>query len=207
MMKRKSAIHITSIVVGVYAGLLGILHGIFELVQGSVQVDAVLIQAIGWPCQPETVWHACLPAMTIFPNLRVSGILAVIAGLFTVIWAIAFLQRKRGGLGLLALSVVMLLTGGGFVPVFSGGIAAAAAGSFAVRLDWFNKWSKQLRFLAAFWPGPLVIMALWFPGSWLLGHFFPQAMLAVSGFSFLILDLGLPVFLVFSSFAYDLTNN
>jgi hypothetical protein len=34
MMKRKSAIHITSVAVGVYAGLLGMLHGIFELLQG-----------------------------------------------------------------------------------------------------------------------------------------------------------------------------
>jgi hypothetical protein len=43
-------------------------------------------------------------------------------------------------------------------------------------------------------------MALWLPGSWLLGHFFGPAMLAASGLLFLVFDAGLPVLAAVSAF-------
>jgi hypothetical protein len=45
----------------------------------------------------------------------------------------------------------------------------------------------------------LVLMALWLPGSWLLGHFFGSAMLAASGLLLLVFDIGLPVLAAVSS--------
>jgi protein-S-isoprenylcysteine O-methyltransferase Ste14 len=95
-------------------------------------------------------------------------------------------QARRacfGGVALLA-----LLVGGGFVPVFIGLVAAVARrpGTLPARLP-------RLAFLAALWPWPLVLMALWLPGSWLLGHFFGPAMLSVGGLLFLVFDIGLPV--------------
>jgi hypothetical protein len=39
-----------------------------------------LINSMGPPCQPETVWHACEPAITILPSFLITGILAVVIG-------------------------------------------------------------------------------------------------------------------------------
>jgi len=55
-------------ILGAYAGLLGVEHGIFETLQGSTAPDGIMINALGAPCEAETVWHACYPALTLVPN-------------------------------------------------------------------------------------------------------------------------------------------
>jgi uncharacterized membrane protein len=91
----KKATRIAAAMLGAYAGLLAVEHGIFEILQGSVRPNALLIHAIGRPCQPEAVWHACFPAMTLVPNFLVSGAFAVMVGLVMLVWATIFVQRKR----------------------------------------------------------------------------------------------------------------
>ncbi|MBN1668214.1 MAG: hypothetical protein JW862_14070, partial [Anaerolineales bacterium] len=59
------ALRITTAFLGLYAGLIAIQHGIFEIMQGSHAPDGLLFNAIGPPCQSEAVWHACFPAMTL----------------------------------------------------------------------------------------------------------------------------------------------
>ncbi|MBN2502253.1 MAG: hypothetical protein JXB38_15830 [Anaerolineales bacterium] len=184
---------------GVYAGLLAIEHGAFEILQGSVRPAALLINAIGPPCQMETAWHACFPALTLIPNFLVSGIVAVIIGLILVTWAAVFIQRKRGGLILIVLSMLALLVGGGFVPVFISIIAGVAATRIHAPLG-----QKRRPLLAALWPWPLVVLAVWAPGAWLLGHFFNQFMLDVGFVFFLCFDFGLPLLIVFSARAHDI---
>lgn len=76
MKSRKSATRVAASALGVYVGLLGALHGYFEILQGDVAPDGLMINAIGPPCQPEEVGHACFPAMTLVPNFLVTGILA-----------------------------------------------------------------------------------------------------------------------------------
>ncbi|UCF96931.1 MAG: hypothetical protein JSV89_17405 [Spirochaetaceae bacterium] len=71
---------------------------------------------MGLPCRPETVWHACEPAMTILPDLLITGILAVAIGAFLIFWSLAFVQRRRGGLVGFLSSILMLLFGGGMFP-------------------------------------------------------------------------------------------
>lgn len=82
---------------GVYAGLLGIEHGIFELLQGNIATNGIMINAMGPDCQPEIAWHACFPGLTVLPNDLVSGILATILDLSVLIWAAGFVYRKHGG--------------------------------------------------------------------------------------------------------------
>ncbi len=183
----KSPLRITIAFLGVYAGLIAIQHGIFEILQGSCVPDGLMFSAIGPPCQPEAVWHACFPAMTLIPNLLVTGVTAVLVGLVIAIWATAFVGRKRGGLVLGMSSLLALLVGGGFVPVFIGLIAAIASRGLGRPPA-----PPRLPLLAALWPWPLVVMALWLPGSWLLGHFFGPAMLSVGGLLFLVFDISLP---------------
>jgi hypothetical protein len=202
----KRATRTAASTLGVYAGLLGVEHGIFETLQGSTTPDGLMINALGAPCEAETVWHACYPALTVVPNFLISGILAILAGLTVLIWAIAFVQRPRGGLILILLSLVMLPVGGGFVPVFVGVVAGVAGTQIGAS---FTRWRAHFpgrfsRFLARLWPWPLAVLVAWVPGSWLLGSLFNQAMLNLSGLLFLLFDLGLPVLTVLSAFARDI---
>jgi hypothetical protein len=193
-MKKKP--RITTAFLGIYAGLIAIQHGIFEILQGSRAPGGLMFNAIGPPCQPEAVWHACFPAMTLIPNLFITGIAAILVGSGMALWAAAFVGRRLGGLVLGVLSVLALLVGGGFVPVFIGMVAAVTASHLSmpdrpVGAGW--------RIVSALWPWLLVVMALWLPGSWLLGHFFGAAMLSVGGLLFFVFDIGLPVLAAVSS--------
>ena len=73
---------------GIAAGIAGIEHGYFEILQGNTKPEGLMIPSMGPPCVPEEVWNACEPAMTIIPNFLITGILAVIIGLFVLIWSI-----------------------------------------------------------------------------------------------------------------------
>jgi hypothetical protein len=101
---------------GIFAGLGGgVLHGIGEVLQGSVAPNRIMIEA--WPALRVVAGE---PAMTIVPNFLVTGILAIVTGIIVTIWAGKFIEHKNGGLILILLSIAMLLVGGGLVPVFFG---------------------------------------------------------------------------------------
>lgn len=190
-------LRITAAFLGLYAGWLSALHGIFAMAQGGRAPDGLLFNAIGSPCQPEMVWHACFPAMTLIPNLFVTGIAAVLIGLGIAILAVVVGGRRHSGLVIGTLCLLALLVGGGFVPVLIG-MVAAVTGS---RMDAPVRPGKVgWHIVSTLWPWPLVLMALWLPGSWLLGHFFGAAMLAASGLLFLVFDIGLPMLAAVSGF-------
>jgi hypothetical protein len=201
----KNAMRITASALGLYAGLLGIEHGSFEVFQGNVAPNSLMINAVGPPCQPDAVWHACFPAVTFIPNFLATGIAAIIMGLSVSIWATGFVHRKHGGLILILLSILMVPVGGGFVPMFIGVLAGVAG----TRIDrppkrrW-EKTGKLSCLLAKLWPWALSLLVIWFPGSWILGRFFGQAMLDLGIFLFLLFDVGLPFFIVIASFAHNM---
>jgi hypothetical protein len=106
-----------------------------------------------------------------------------------MLWALFFAQRRYGSWILAILSISLLLVGGGFVPVFIGMVAAVTAGKLGSPV---RPGGAGWKFFSMLWPWSLVLMALWLPGSWLLGHFFSAAMLAAAGLLFLVFDIGLP---------------
>ncbi len=110
-----SALRTTASVFGVYAGLLGMEHGLFETLQGNVVPKGIKILAVGPPGLPFPFGHE--PAMTLIPNFLVTGIFAMIFGLLIVIWAARFVQKKHGAVVLFLLSIILLLVGGGFGPI------------------------------------------------------------------------------------------
>jgi hypothetical protein len=113
---------------GIFAGLGGgVLHGIGEVLQGSVAPNGITIEA--WPALRVVVGE---PAMTIVPNFLLTGILAIVVGIIVTIWAGKFIEHKRGGLILILLSIVMLLVGGGLIPPLFG----IAAGVIAAVLNY-----------------------------------------------------------------------
>lgn len=111
-------------VLGAVAAFTGIEHGIGEVTQGWAAPSAVVFES--WrhveafdPLNGE-------PAMSLVPNLLVSGVLTIVVALmlgFTAVRA----DRAHLGATLIGLSLMLLLVGGGFGPpllgVLSGGLA------------------------------------------------------------------------------------
>jgi hypothetical protein len=122
---------------GVFAGFGGPEHGYFQVQQGHVQPDGLLITSIGPPCDPEQVWHLCEPAMTVIPSFLITGVVATTLGLFTMIWSVLFLHQRNGAIILALLCVALLISGGGLVPPLIGMVAVAIA-------VWSHKETKVL---------------------------------------------------------------
>lgn len=185
---------------GIFAGIGGPEHGIFEILRGNVRPESVIIAAMGPPCDPEQMWHACEPAMTVIPNYLVTGILATIVGLITIAWAAFFVQRKRGGRVLILLSIALLLVGGGlFPPVI--GIVAGVVGT-RIHATPGRRSTGLSRALAAVWPWPLVAFFLWTFGQFVVGHFFNTFFMR-SGFLSPLMIVGLMALSIVSALAYE----
>ena len=202
-----SATRVTVSTFGIIVGLAGIEHGIGEVLQGNVTPEGVTIES--WPESELLGILAGEPAMTIVPNLLLTGILAILASLIFLVWVTMFVQRKHGGLVLILLSVVMLLVGGGFGPPLLGIMLGTAATRINAPLNW---WRAHLtagsqRFLARLWPWSLVTgLIAWLsllPGTILLDHFFgvdnPDLVVPVLTFS----AFGLLLLTIFAGLAYD----
>jgi hypothetical protein len=195
---------ITVALVGLYAGLLGMVHGAFAADQGGVRPEGILFNALGPPCQPESVYHACFPAMTIIGDLTVAGILALLAGFTMVLWAALFVQRRRGGLVLMGLALILLLVGGGFIPFFTGAIAGAAGTQINGELAWLRRRlaDRWLARLARVWPLALVLYFSWLLIQWGLGTLANEFVLELGAWP-LVVELALLLLAICGAFAAD----
>lgn len=194
----KGAAWVTAAALGVYAGLLGMIHGVCELMQGAVKPDGRVFYAIGPPCRPDAVWHGCLPAMTVLPSLLWVGMVTTAVSLAVILFALW--GKKRHGVGLILLSILMLLAGGGFVAPLAGVLAGIAG---MLREKSKGSAGAVRGFLAKLWPWPLVIVLAWLPAGWVLGYFFDEAMLAASSALFVLCDILLPMLALWSGLARD----
>jgi hypothetical protein len=199
------AVPVVALAFGVGAGLLGLEHGTFELLQGNVAPSGFAISAIGSPCQPATAWHACEPAFTIVPNFLVTGLLAMVAAVAVFLWSVRFLGRTHGAAVLLGLTAVLFLVGGGFVTLIFGLIAVIAASRMGSPLDW---WRAHLppagaRLLAALWPWILIAYLAWDVASWVIGTFDIDAVLRITPVVTAMTPFLLVLILV-ASFAHDM---
>ena len=186
----------------IYAGVTALIHGIFEILQGGHAPDGLMIQAMGPACQPETVWHACLPAMTVIPGYLVSGIVVVLLSAALIVWSLVYAGRRFGSVGLFVLSIGLLPVGGGFVPVWIGLLGAVTATQ--IRRELGEKAPGGFgRSMAGLWPGILLVLAAWLPLSWILGWLLPGVMLALSMVLFILMDILLPLLTALAGNAYD----
>jgi len=116
-------INATRIVVAAFAilcGFTGIAAGFFEILQGNVAPDGLVISTIGpeysmWKTYGLSELMETYSALTIIPNFLVTGILAVIVGCVVIIWGVGFVHRKHGVIIFLLLSIIQFLVGGSFV--------------------------------------------------------------------------------------------
>jgi hypothetical protein len=111
-------------VLGTLVGLAGVEHGVGEAVQDRGP-GGVLIMS--WPDAAALEVLSGEPAMTVIPDLLVTGALAIVVGLLVTVWSIGFAHRRHGGLVLIGLSVVLLLVGGGIAPPVMGVILGGVA--------------------------------------------------------------------------------
>ena len=172
----RSATRVTVSTFGVIMGLAGIEHGIGEILQGNVAPGGLMIKS--WPDSAFFSSVAGEPAMTIVPNLLVTGILAIIVSLIFLVWAIKFVQRKHGGQVMMLLSIIMLLVGGGIFPPIIG----LMLGALGTRINApFTGWRAHLPVGLRHLPGKVwpwlfaACLSAWlclFPGINVLGYFF-----------------------------------
>jgi hypothetical protein len=197
----RKATRVVAALFGIFAGFGGPEHGYFEILQGHVRPDSLIIAAMGPPCDPEKVWNLCEPAMTVIPSFLITGILATVIGLITMIWAAAFVHRKHGGIVLILLSIALLLVGGGLVPPMIGIIAGVIGTRINAPLT--RRPGSVLRFFAKLWPWPLVAFFVWVFGQFVVGYFFNEFSQKI-GFLIPLLIIGLLVLSILTGYAYDL---
>lgn len=171
---RINATRVVIAVFGALAGLAGVEHGIGEVLQGSTRPGGLMI--LSWPGSPFFEVLAGEPAMTVIPNLLVSGVLSIVLSLVVVGLAHGFAHRNQGGLALMAASVALFLVGGGFGPALLGIIVAVAALRIRSPHHWAARDHRLGRILAAAWPWALgCAIAAWLllmPGLSLLSRSF-----------------------------------
>lgn len=110
---------------GVLVAFAGVEHGVGEVRQGSGKPDSLLIRS--WPDTPAFTPLNGEPAMTVVPDLMVAGVLTIAVALAFAIWAVGFSCRRRGGVVLAGLSLLLLLVGGGLAPPLMGLVLAYVA--------------------------------------------------------------------------------
>jgi len=121
---------------GILCGLTGIIAGIFEVLQGNIIPDGLVISTIGpsYTMAEDFTYFA----ITIIPNLRVTGILAILVSCSVIIWSIRYVDRKNGALILLGLSIAQMLVGGGWVIDL-----AIITSILATRINKPNEWWRK----------------------------------------------------------------
>ena len=202
----KNATRLFASTFGAVMALAGIEHGIGEISQGNVAPNGIMI--LSWP---ESEFFRSLsgePAMTVIPNLLVTGVLAVLVSLALLIWSVLFVHRKYGGWVMITLSIAMLLVGGGIFPPILG----ILIGAVATRINTPGSSSKDhrsggfQRFLAKLWPWSysacIIAWLCLLPGIPLLEYFFGGDNTALI-LMILFLALGFLLLTVFTGFAYD----
>lgn len=201
----RRATQTTATVLGLTAGVAGIEHGYFEVLQGNARPEGLMIPSMGPPCVPELSWNQCEPAMTILPSFLITGILAILLGVIVMAWSGLFVQRKRGGLVLILLSIALLLFGGGIFPPLIGIIAGALGTRINKPLHPGRSRlsGRPLRALAVLWPWSLILYVLWVFGQFVLGYFFNDWLLA-NGYIIIVMVLGTLLLTVVTTHAHDL---
>ena len=139
---------------GILCGLTGIIAGYYEILQGNITPSGFVISTIGsnYGMADDFTYFA----VTIIPNLFITGILAIISSSLVIIWSVRFVHKKNGALILLGLSVIQMLVGGGWVIDL-----AIITCLLATRIDKpLNWWRKHLPSSISIWLAKLLPVSL-----------------------------------------------
>ena len=191
---------------GAIMALAGIEHGIGEVLQGSVAPNGIMI--LSWPDSAFFRNVGGEPAMTVIPNLLVTGIVAILLSLALLAWATGLVHRKNGALVMIVIAAGMLLAGGGIFPPILAILIALVAIWIRAPLTW---WRARLgpgvrQLLAGVWPwcfgACIIAWALMLAGPALAGYFFGEER-AELVWVLLLFALGTLVATIVTGFARD----
>jgi len=124
----------------------------------------------------------------------------MLLSLALIVWAGWFVQRKHGGWVQMALSVLLLLFGGGFFPpviAFIGGLAGTQ-----INRPLSGQPARLTRYAARLWPWSLVLFVGWTLGQFPFGYFFNDVLQSMMGVSMLVILTSLPL-AVYTAYASD----
>ena len=190
-------------------GVTGLIAGYFEILQGNVAPDGLIISTIGpeysmWTTY--SIYELMEPysALTIIPNFLLTGIASIIVSCLVIIWAVGFIHKKHGAIVFLFLSILQLLFGGAFVMDLVI-ITSITATRINKPLRWWHLHlsDKMKRSLAMIWPWSLIfyiILSIILLGITILGlinvellnyldiaatlMFIPLILMIIGGFAF-----------------------
>jgi hypothetical protein len=171
----RRATRITISTFGALVGLVGVEHGLGEALQGGRAPAGIMIQS--WPGSAFFHILGGEPALTLLPDLLLTGVLAIAFSALYAAWAIWLVQRKNGGRVLMLLSVPMLLVGCGIFPPLLGFVLGAAAARMHAPVDQRNsRIPPSLRnALGKLWPWSFgACLVSWLgmlPGAPMLSYF------------------------------------
>ncbi|MHC1784856.1 MAG: hypothetical protein AB9891_19245 [Anaerolineaceae bacterium] len=196
----KSASRILVSTYGTIIGLMGIEHGIGEILQGPV-----LPAGLSFSSWHDSKFFEVLsgePAFSLVPNMLITGILACVFSAAYILWVSIYPENKHSRTVMIILAALMFLTGGGFFPPFF----AIIIGLFSHRLhqkvsNWQPYSPGMQKFLSSLWPWTFgLCLAFWlamFPGvpsvNYFLGYASETAIFAIL--------IGMIFFLILANFA------
>ncbi|MFX1285350.1 MAG: hypothetical protein ACFFB5_17005 [Promethearchaeota archaeon] len=221
---QRNAINWVVVTYGVLSAILGIEHGLFEILQGNntptvaplgLEVDSFgfgfIIDAIG---PNQKYWlGASEPAFTLIPNFLITGIITIIIGLIIIFWSVRLIDKKFGARVSFFLCITLFLTGGGSPPLTFGIISSIVATRINKPLSWWRThlsvtWQHNLLRL---WPWSLISTVLVsLLGTEMAIFGFPFSLfLDINTFTVLLLCVGqlsmiLAVFTIITALAYDI---
>lgn len=198
----RKATRIIAAALGMFAGFGGLEHGYFEILQGNIRPESLMIASMGAPCVPEEIWHLCEPAMTILPNFLATGIISMTLGLITMIWAAMFVQRKHGGAILALLCLGLLLFGGGIFPPVIGMVGGLVGTKINTPMK--QQPGTIWKVLAALWPWILIVYFVLLFSQFVIGYLFNDFMMEKGAAAIPLMILGLLALSVLAAYGHDL---
>lgn len=190
-LKTCNPIKVSTVVLITYSAIIGIIHGIGEILQAGSRSNSNLIYAIH-VADPDQIWHAGLPAFSLIPDFLISGIITVLISIAIIVFANLLIESNY--FKFLPLFLVLLfLFGGGFVPPFIGIISSIyyiIVGKSSLNIE---QPSFLRKLFAKLWIFLISFLILWFPSSWIIGWIFPAFRLQISSATFIMFDIILPI--------------
>jgi hypothetical protein len=200
----RKATRIVASTTGIMAGLAGMEHGVFEILQKVSHSQTLVFAAMGAPCDPIVAWNNCEPAMSILTDFLTMGILTIIFGLIISLWSAFYIHKKSGGWVTLILSIIMLLFGGGFFPPAIGIISSFVAMAIQKPIK-TQKVNGFIRMAAKLWPWPFIYFPLWGISQFVIGYYFNNFLKENMLIFTLLFILSLPL-TILSAYSHDVIN-
>ncbi len=195
---RFPASRIMAMTYGIQCAFLGIMHGYLEILHGSTSTGGLLIDANSNIAN--SFYTGIEPALTVIPNFLITGIVAVTVGIVVLAVAIVIEKLKHSGVILIVLSIVLLVTGGGFTSIPFGIFAGICGIVLEVhsRRKEYKKATPARRAIANLWLPLFLISMVWYFYLDFFGF-----MLRMESTTVGVIGLGICLFAIVAGFVRD----